>query len=46
MMNGLGVLEAGNVRYTGEFQINQFNGAGTLEYRDTGNIFKGQFAFH
>ena len=45
-MTGYGVLEAGNVRYTGEFQVNQFNGAGKLEYLDTGNVFKGQFAFH
>lgn len=25
-MSGMGVLEAGNVKYTGEFQVNQFNG--------------------
>ena len=28
VMNGIGILEAGNVRYTGDFQINQFNGQG------------------
>ena len=46
MMNGKGVLETNGVKYSGDFQINQFNGAGTIEYQDTGNVFKGQFAFH
>ena len=45
-MTGHGTLEAGHVKYTGDFQVNQFNGAGRLEYADTGNMFKGQFAFH
>ena len=31
-MSGHGTLDAGNVRYTGEFQVNQFNGNGKLEY--------------
>ena len=46
IMNGYGVIEAGNQRYTGELQLNQFNGQGKIEYLDTGNVFKGQFALN
>ena len=41
LMSGVGVLEAGNVRYNGDFHANQFGGQGTLEYQDTGSVFKG-----
>ena len=45
-MSGMGVLETPEVRYTGDFQVNQFNGEGKLEYTESGAVFKGKFAFH
>lgn len=33
----------GDFTYTGGFKENQFDGKGTLQYADTGNVFHGEF---